>query len=57
MSNGIFNGTLILCSHKARNIDVFMQISNLFLDINKLNMLETEATYRRVGTTFFCIIN
>lgn len=56
MSNGIFNGTLILCSHKARNIDVFMQISNLFLDINKLNMLETEATYRRVGTTFFCII-
>lgn len=56
MSNGIFNGTLILCSHKARNIDVFMQISNLFLDINKLNMLEIEATYRRVGTTFFCII-
>nr|DAY38486.1 MAG TPA: hypothetical protein [Bacteriophage sp.] len=56
MSNGIFNGTLILCSHKARNIDVFMQISNLFLDINKLNMLETKATYRRVGATFFCII-
>lgn len=56
MSNGIFNGTLILCSHKARNIDVFMQISNLFLDINKLNMLETKTTYRRVETTFFCII-
>ena len=56
MSNGIFNGTLILCSHKARNIDVFMQISNLFLDINKLNNLETKATYRRVGATFFCII-